>query len=146
MTIDRTDPTDRRLIALLRENARAPVAELARRIGLSRTTIQARLERLERSGAIRGYSVIVSDDYDRAQIRAHVSLLIAPKSLAAVEAGLRRMHEVRQLFSVSGGVDMIALCEAGSVGEMDRLIDRIGMVEGVQRTTSAILLSTRIER
>jgi DNA-binding Lrp family transcriptional regulator len=95
---------------------------------------------------IRGYTVLLSDEYERGLIRAHVSLMVAPKSLAAVEAGLRRLHEVRQLYSVSGGVDMIALCEAETVAEMDRVIDRIGMVEGVQRTTSAILLSTRISR
>ena len=141
-----TDLTDRMLIGLLRENGRMAVADLSRRIGLSRTTVQSRLARLERDGVIRGYAVLLADDYERALIRAHVSLLIAPKSLGAVEAGLRRMHEVRQLFSVSGGVDMIALCETANVGEMDRLIDRIGMVEGVQRTTSAILLSTRIQR
>jgi DNA-binding Lrp family transcriptional regulator len=141
-----TDITDRRLIALLREHGRMPVADLSRRIGLSRTTIQSRLERLERQGVIRGYTVLLSDEYERGLIRAHVSLMVAPKSLAAVEAGLRRLHEVRQLYSVSGGVDMIALCEAETVAEMDRVIDRIGMVEGVQRTTSAILLSTRISR
>jgi DNA-binding Lrp family transcriptional regulator len=141
-----TELTDRMLIGLLRENGRMPVAELSRRLGVSRTTIQSRLERLERQGVIRGYTVLLSDDYERGLIRAHISLLVAPKSLAAVEAGLRRMHEVRQLYSVSGGVDMIALCETAGVAEMDRLIDRIGMVEGVQRTTSAILLSTRIQR
>jgi DNA-binding Lrp family transcriptional regulator len=141
-----TDLTDRMLIALLREDGRMAVADISRRVGLSRTTIQSRLERLQRQGVIRGYTVLLSDDYDRALIRAHVSLLVAPKSLAAVEAGLRRMHEIRQLYSVSGGVDMIAMCETATVAEMDRLIDRIGMVEGVQRTTSAILLSTRIQR
>ena len=141
------DITDHNLlIGLLREHGRMPVADLSRRIGLSRTTIQSRLERLERHGIIRGYTVLLSEEYDRALIRAHVSLMVAPKSLAAVEAGLRRMHEIRQLYSVSGGHDMIALCETANVAEMDRLIDRIGMVEGVQRTTSSILLSTRIQR
>jgi DNA-binding Lrp family transcriptional regulator len=141
-----TDATDLLLLAQLRENGRVPVATLARRLGASRTTVQARIERLERLGVIRGYTVVVAEDYDRALIRAHVSLTIGPKSLGAVEAGLRRMPEIRQLYSVSGTVDLIALCEAASVSEMDRLIDRIGMVEGVQRTTSSILLSTRIAR
>lgn len=123
-----------------------PVAELSRRLGVSRTTIQSRMERLERQGTIRGYTVLLSDDFERGRIRAHISIVVAPKALAAVEAGLRRMREVRQLWSVSGQVDMIAQCETGSVGEMDRLIDRIGLVEGVGRTTSSILLSTRIDR
>src|SRR5262245_30586234 len=63
-TVDESpmDDTDRKLIAMLRENARAPTAVLARRLGLSRTTVQARLERLERSGTISGYGVRLSEE------------------------------------------------------------------------------------
>ncbi len=140
------DGTDREIIALLREDGRMKLVELARRLGMARSTALARLERLERTGIIRGYTVLLAEDYDRAQIRAHVSLTIGPKALAGVEAALRRMRGVRQLYSVSGTVDLIALCQAESVAEMDKLIDRIGLVEGVQRTTSSVLLSTRISR
>ena len=143
MTID---ATDREIIALLREDGRMKLVELARRLGMARSTALARLERLERTGVIRGYTVVLAEDYDRAVMRAYVSLTIAPKALAGVEAALRRMHGVRQLYSVSGEVDLIALCQAESVAEMDKLIDRIGLVEGVQRTTSSVLLSTRISR
>ncbi len=143
MTID---ATDREIIALLRENGRMKMVEMARRLGMSRSTTMARLERLERTGVIRGYTALLSDEYDRAMIRAHVSLTIAPKSLAAVETALRRLREVRQLYSVSGPVDLIAVCAAESVAEMDKLIDRIGLIDGVQRTTSSVLLSTRIAR
>ena len=55
-------PADQQLLSLLRENARAPTAELARRLGLSRTTVQSRIERLERQGVITGYTVRVSEE------------------------------------------------------------------------------------
>lgn len=140
------DDTDRALLALLRENARLPAADLARRLGIARTTVQSRLQRLERSGAVVGYTVVVPDEAEAALVRAHVMVIAAPKQGAAITAALRRIPEVRTLLSVSGPYDLIAVVAAGSIGELDALIDRIGALDGVERTTSAIVLSTRIQR
>ncbi|POR48694.1 Lrp/AsnC family transcriptional regulator [Bosea psychrotolerans] len=143
MTIDQTD---RLLLVLLTENARAPVAELGRKLGLSRTTVQSRIERLERRGVIAGYTARLSDDHERGLVKAHVLITAMPKLAPKVEAELRRIPEVRTLHSVSGHFDMIAIVVAPSIGELDQLIDRIGALEGVERTMSSIILSTRIER
>jgi DNA-binding Lrp family transcriptional regulator len=140
------DDTDRRLLALLRDNARAPTAELARKLGLSRTTVQNRLTRLERSRAIAGYTVTVPPEAEAALVRAHVLITLAPRQSGAIETALRRIPEVRVLYSVSGPFDLIAIVAAASIGELDGLIDRIGSLDGVERTTSAIVLSTRIQR
>jgi DNA-binding Lrp family transcriptional regulator len=140
------DDTDRALLALLRENARASTAELARRLSLSRTTVQSRMQRLERQRAVVGYTVVVPDEAEAALVRAHVLITLAPKRSAAIEAALRRIPEVRVLHSVSGPFDLIAVVAAASIGELDALIDRIGALDGVERTTSAIVLSTRIQR
>ena len=140
------DATDRALLALLRENARAPMAELARKLSLSRTTVQSRLQRLERQRAVVGYTVVVPDEAEVALVRAHVLITARPKQSAAIEVALRRIPEVRTLHSVSGPFDLIAVVAAASIGELDRLIDRLGELEGVERTTSAIVLSTRIAR
>ncbi len=143
---DTLDDTDRQLLALLRENARAPTAELARRLGLSRTTVQARLDRLLRRRVIAGFTVVVPDEVEAALVRAHVMITLAPRRAAAIETALRRIPEVRVLHSVSGPFDLIAVVAAGSIAELDALIDRIGTLDGVERTTSAIVLSTRIDR
>lgn len=140
------DDTDRALIALLRENARAPTAELARRLKLSRTTVQSRLARLERSRAIAGYTVTAPADEEAALVRAHILITLEPRKSASIEAALRRIPELRTLHSVSGPFDLIAIVAATSIGELDALIDRIGQLDGVERTTSAIVLSTRIDR
>ena len=140
------DEVDRALIALLREDARAPTAELARRLGLSRTTVQSRMERLQRQRVITGYTVTVPDDVESSLVRAHVLITLAPKQSAAIEQALRRIAQVRVLHSVSGPFDLIAIVAAASIGELDELIDRIGALDGVERTTSAIVLSTRIDR
>lgn len=137
---------DRKLLALLGEDARLPVATLARRLGLSRTTVQVRIERLEREGVIAGYGVRLSDAYLSDLIRAHVLITIAPKSLPAVTAELNAIHEVTALYSVNGPYDLIAIIAAPSIADLDRLIDRIGETQGVERTLSSIILSTRIAR
>ncbi len=140
------DETDQKLIAALRENARQSTAELGRKLGLSRTTVQSRIERLERRGPIAGYTVRLTEDFERGAVRAHVMITVSPKAARAVEAALRAIPEVRLLHSVSGAFDMIVHLVAASTVEMDRLVDDIGALEGVERTTSSIILSTRIER
>ena len=145
-SIDTPTEADRALIALLRENARASTAELARRLGVSRTTVQSRLERLEARGVITGYGVRLASDYERGLVRAHVLLTVAPKAADAVVRALRGLAEVRTVHSVSGTFDMIAIVEASSIRDLDGLIDRIGALDGVERTLSSIVLSTRIDR
>ena len=140
------DDADRRLLAELRDNARASTAALARKLGLSRTTVQSRIGRLERSGVVSGYTVRVSEAAERGHIRAFVMITLAPKQAAGVEQALRRMPEVRALHSVNGAFDMVAEAITPTIGDMDALIDRIGALDGVERTTSSIILSTKIER
>jgi DNA-binding Lrp family transcriptional regulator len=143
MTID---AIDEKLIAALRDNGRASTADLARRVGRSRTTVQSRIERLERDGVIVGYTARLTPDHAHGAVRVHVMLKIGPKEARAVEAGLRAIPEVRLLHSVSGDFDMIAVAATATVAQMDAVIDRIGQLPGVERTTSSIILSTKFER
>ena len=140
------DKLDHLLVAKLREDARAPVAALARALGVSRTTIQSRIARLERLKVITGYSVRVAESFEKNQIHAYVMITVGPKRAATVSAEIKKMAAVRLLQSVSGTFDMIALAVAPSVREMDDLIDAIGNLEGVERTTSSVVLSTKFDR
>ncbi|AWV06761.1 Lrp/AsnC family transcriptional regulator [Marilutibacter maris] len=137
---------DQQLLSVLRENARASTAEIARRLKLSRTTVQSRIERLQRSGVIAGYTVRVHDQAEIGHIRAHIMITVLPKQMPAVVETLRAMPELRSLHSVSGPFDLVALGVAPSVGEMDELTDRIGAIDGVERTTSSIILSAKFDR
>jgi DNA-binding Lrp family transcriptional regulator len=140
------DDLDRRLLDLLRADARAPVARLGRELGLSRTTVQSRLERLEREGVVAGYTVRLSEAHERGQIHAYVLITISHKRSAAVISAIRKLAAVRRLHSVSGPFDMIAELVAPSVKDMDEQVDALGAIEGVERTTSTIVLSTKIDR
>jgi DNA-binding Lrp family transcriptional regulator len=139
-------PADETLLSLLREDARAPTAEIARKLQLSRTTVQSRIERLERMGVIAGYTVLLSDEFERDRIRALIMVTVFPKQMAAVIEALRQMPAVRTLQSVSGAWDLVAMAVVPTIGDMDALTDRIGAVDGVERTVSSLVLSTKFER
>jgi DNA-binding Lrp family transcriptional regulator len=138
------DATDQRILALLREDARASTAQLGRRLGLSRTTVHSRIERLLARGIITGFTVRMGAE--REPIQAHVMISAVARLLGRAEAALRALPEVRKLYSVSGQQEFIAIVVTETVGEMDRLLDVIGSLEGVDRTVSSIVLSTRIDR
>jgi DNA-binding Lrp family transcriptional regulator len=140
------DAIDAQLLSALRENGRASTAQLARLVGRSRTSVQSRIERLEREGIIVGYGVRLAPEHGLGAVRAHVMVKVGPKEARAVTAALRGISQVRVLHSVSGEVDLIAIAAAASVAEMDEVIDRIGALSGVERTTSSIILSTKFER
>jgi len=137
---------DEVLLATLREDARASTAQIARKLGVSRTTVQSRIEKLERQGVIAGYTVRVHDEVEQGHIRAHIMITVLPKQMAQVVKALQAIAEIRELHSVSGPYDLVALGMAATVGDIDVLTDRIGALDGVERTTSAIVLATKFER
>jgi len=140
------DDIDRRLISALRDNGRTSTAELARLVGRSRTSVQSRIDRLERQGVIIGFGVRLAPEHSQGAVRAHVMIKVLPKETRTVSAALRALPQVRVLHSVSGEADLIAEASTGSVAEMDQVIDQIGALDGVERTNSSIILSTKFER
>ena len=135
-----------RLLNLLRENARRPVAELARILGVSRTTVQNRIARLEDAGVIGGYSVILGEDYRAGRLRAHVLIVHAPRMVASIVSALRRMDVVERIYTVSGPYDLLVEIETDTAARLDEELDRIAALDGVERTTTLIILATKLER
>jgi len=139
------DETDQRLIALLQDNARLPVATLARRLGLARTTVQARLDRLEQSGVIAGYALRLGQAA-RPALRATALLSIEPRTGPAVLARLKSLPQVRRVHTTSGRFDLIVTIEAETTEALDDTLDRIGEAKGVKGSESLIHLSTKLDR
>jgi len=137
---------DSRLIQLLTQNARLSNSELSRRLGVSRSTIQSRIERLEQTGVIQGYTLKLNPKSDKNVVQAHVSISVAPKLQAAVERNLLKLRGVGTLFTTSGADDLIAIVQADSTAELDQCLDSIRDTDGVLDTRSAIVLSTRTPR
>ena len=146
MSTTPTDDPDTRLIDLLRANARMPIAVLARRLGVARSTVQGRLERLERSGLIRGYTVQLAPAVGARQVQAHAMIAVEPQQQALVERKLRAMPAVTALLTVSGSYDLIAMLAAESTEALDAALDELRECPGVKSTTTSIVLSKRFER
>jgi DNA-binding Lrp family transcriptional regulator len=140
------DELDHRLLALLRKDARMPIARLSKSLGVSRASVYARLQKLQEGGVIEGFTVRLNANFDRRLIRAHVLLKVTGKLARATEKQLQSMPEIMALHAISGVYDLIAELEAASAADLNELIDRIAELEGVEKTTSSILLATKWSR
>ncbi len=139
------DDTDRAMIALLAADARMPLATLARHLRLARSTVQARLERLESNGTIAGYTLRLGEAA-RPGIRATILLTVEPRSQGALLPRLRSIAEVERCVTTSGRFDLALQVAADSPARLDAVLDRIGELPGVRGSESLIHLSTRIDR
>ena len=137
---------DEQLIGLLRENGRLSVSEIARKMSVSRTAAQMRLQKLERNGVIDGYSVKLSSGYLENQVRALVMIKFPPAKRAEIEKALSAIKSLTSLYSISGTFDMACMISAPAMGKLDETIDKIGCLEGIDETMSSIILSTKIDR
>jgi DNA-binding Lrp family transcriptional regulator len=140
------DQTDRHLLALLQANARESAANLSRALGLARTTVVARIARLERTGVIAGYGVRLGSRMEDNAILAFCGLSVQPKAAPGVVRALQRLPEVEELNSVSGPVDYMAVIRCDTHARLDKLLDEIGMLDGVNHTTTSIVLARKIDR
>lgn len=142
------DRIDEALVGLLEHDARQPTATLARKVDLSRTAVQERLKRLERDGVIAGYTVRLGEAADggRNGIGAHVMMTVSPKRSGDVVAALSGMPAVLSCYAASGTADLIAMVRSDTAEGLDSALDAIGRIPGVERTLTAVLLSTKFER
>lgn len=140
------DGTDRQLLSHLQANAREGTAALARKLGLARTTVVARIARLERTGVVAGYGVRLGSCMDQATVRAWCSLSVLPQAAPAVLRMLTAIAEVEEVSAVSGHFDYLAFLRCSSHERLDNLLDRIGQMEGVHKTQTSIVLSRKIDR
>ena len=140
------DDLDRSIVALLGADARTSVATLARRLRVARSTIQARLERLETGGIIAGYTLKLGEAAREGRLRASVLLSIEPRAQAAILSRLKAIPEVERVFTTSGRFDLLLQVAAPNTGVLDGVLDQIGAMTGVKSSESLIHLSTRLDR
>ena len=140
------DELDRNLIGLLGADARISVATLARRLKVARSTIQARLERLETSGIIAGYTLKLGEAAREGRLRASVLVTIEPRGQAAILTRLKSIHEVEKVYTTSGRFDLLLQISCPNTQILDQVLDQIGAMTGVKSSESLIHLSTRIDR
>lgn len=140
------DELDRNIIGLLGADARMSVATLARRLRVARSTIQARLERLETTGIIAGYTLKLGEGAREGRLRTSVLLTIEPRSQPAILTRLKSISEVERVFTTSGRFDLLLQVACPNTQVLDQVLDQIGAMTGVKSSESLIHLSTKIDR
>ncbi len=136
---------DRRLLSLLRADARASTAAIARQLGASRSTVHERIRRLERTGVIAGYTLRTSESLGK-MLSALVLLNVDAHESDRVVRELKAMPSCTGLRAVSGVFDYVATVEAETTADLDVQLDAIGRLSGIERTQTLVVLSTRFER
>jgi DNA-binding Lrp family transcriptional regulator len=136
------DDIDRQLIALLRENARVPVATLAKKLRVARGTVQNRLAKLEADGTVVGYTVRLRPQVEDLRIRALMTVAVEGNKSESVLKALRGDPAVGALYSTNGRWDIVVELRADSLEAFDRVLGRIRLIEGISNTETSLLLST----
>jgi len=134
------DDLDRTLISILREDGRAPVAKLASIIGVSRATVQARLDRLLENGSILGFTVRAREHHD--DIRAIMLIEVAGKSTTSVIRALRSIPELYTLHTTNGAWDLIAEIRTDTLQNFDRALREVRMTDGILNSETSLMLSS----
>jgi DNA-binding Lrp family transcriptional regulator len=134
------------LLSILRCNARASVSDIARATGVSRTAIQNRLTKLENSGVIKAYSIVLGSEYSNKLISANVSLKVNPNLRRNICIALRKIHNISHIYSISGEYDLLATIQAQTLEKLNEILNMVCSLEGIERTNSSIILDTVFEK
>jgi DNA-binding Lrp family transcriptional regulator len=140
------DEQDRNIIALLAADARMSLSTLARRLKVARSTVQTRLERLEATGMIAGYTVKLGEAAKEGRLRATVLVSIEPRAQAGILIRMKALPEIERVYTTSGHWDLLLQVAAPNTRSLDDVLDQIGAMTGVKSSESMIHLSTRLDR
>ncbi len=131
------DDLDRRLLGLLRENARASFTELARHVGTSEGTVRSRVKRLSETGVIRSFTIRTAG----ANIKAIVEVAVASNVEASgLGADVRSWDGVEAVWEVTGEQDLVIVTDLANLGDLNAFIDRVRELPGVTATRSRLIL------
>ncbi len=135
------DELDHQLISALRTNARASLSELAKRLGVSRGTVQNRLNRLIDSQVILGFTVRLKSGAESDRIRAIMMIEVSGKNTRRVVQALRGLPQIHALHSTNGAFDLIAEIETANLAEFDAVLSKVRQIEGIERSETSLLLA-----
>ncbi len=141
------DAIDRKILEVLRAEGRTTHAQLAKETGLSAPAVGERVRKLEATGVIRGYRADLDPERIGLAICAFVHIAPQPrKSAQALVDRLLAMPEIEELHAVAGNYSYIAKVRVATPAALDAFLDRLFMLEGVERTETTMVLRTNTER
>ena len=143
---DQLDETDRKILAELQEDCKAPLAHVGKRVGLSAPSVMERIRKLEEAGIIRGYHALLNSRKVGLDVTAFIGVSMTPNGLEPLESQLSHFDEVLECHHVTGAYTMLLKVKTQNTQTLEGLISRLRFMEGVIRTETLVVLSTRLER
>ncbi|WP_171230281.1 Lrp/AsnC family transcriptional regulator [Ruegeria sp. HKCCA4008] len=140
------DQLDRRIIAALQANARASTTQIATTLGVARTTVHERINRMEQRGLIEGYTVRLGSTEDTPKVQVIVMLEVQQKETSRIIKRLEAYPEVKLCLSINGEFDLMLSAEAPRLEDLDILVDDLAKIPGVLRTNTSVVFGRRIDR
>ena len=140
------DDLDRELVALLKANARAKTSEIAKKLGIARTTVHERITRLERIGYVTGYTVRLAQEHGQKLVEAFVLIEMLQQQSKQINQKLASFPEVKLSLAISGEFDLLVSVEAPQLEDIDAVIDEIALIPGVRRTQTSLVLGRKLDR
>ena len=136
------DDKDRQLVTLLRKNARLPVAALAQALGVSRGTVQNRINRLIEHGTIQGFTIRIRSEAEMPRVRAIMMIAVEGERSERIIKLLRGHPEIAEIHTTNGRWDLVLELNTDSLEEFDRALHRIRQINGIAGSETSLLLST----
>jgi len=136
------DDIDREILRMLQDNSRVAFKRIAEKVGVSEATIFVRVKNLRKKGVIKRFTVIVSPELLGKSLTAFVLINSEPKKLESVLETLSNMDDVYEVYDVTGTYYIIAKIRTENKESLTKIIDRIGMIDGITRTETAIVLKS----
>lgn len=141
------DAVDRRLLAMLQDDAKLPLATLGEAVDLAPSSVAERVRRLEAAGVIRGYHALLNPQRVGLDLAAFIGVsLNFPKHIDAFERVALSMPEVQECHHVTGAHSLLLKVRAKNTAAMERVLSKLRDFDGVLRTETMVVFSTRIER
>lgn len=139
---DTLDSTDERLVSILRHDGRRSVSDMALELGLSRATVRARLERLEKAGEIIGYTVVLRADAVALPVRGLTMVEVEGRMLDKVVDALGGFAEIGAVHTTNGRWDLVVELSAQSLTDLDAVLRRLRLIPGITASETTLLLAT----
>ena len=137
------DTADQRLVQALRRNGRATVSNLAVELGISRATVRTRLEKLVAQGEILGFTVVLKSDVDDLPVRGIMLITVQGRGTDRIIGQLSGMPEVQTVHTTNGRWDLIVELGTQSLADLDAVLRRIRLIDGIANSETNLYLSTK---
>ena len=136
------DILDRELMGVLRKDGRASISKLADILGVSRGTIQNRLDRLVSSGAISGFTIRAHEELETNVVKAIMMIEVVGKSTTQAISKLRSIPQLERLHTTNGAWDLVAEIKTQNLSEFDSVLRDVRSIDYVASSETSILLTS----